>query len=89
MAKLIIALLVVLFRLPLAPHVSAQTLPTGLPNRFAFGLEAGSGDTWQQQSGIAWDYRWQETYWFKEPVRLPAGARLDVAGWPDVDIFEH
>jgi hypothetical protein len=26
-----------------------------------------------------WDYNWQETYWFKEPVRVKAGSRLDVA----------
>ena len=25
-----------------------------------------------------WDYNWQETYWFKEPVRVKAGSRLDV-----------
>ena len=26
----------------------------------------------------AWDYRWQETYWFAEPIRAKAGTRLDV-----------
>ncbi len=26
----------------------------------------------------AWDYNWQETYFFKEPVRLKKGTRLDV-----------
>ena len=25
-----------------------------------------------------WDYNWQETYWFKEPVRIKAGTRLEV-----------
>jgi peroxiredoxin len=25
-----------------------------------------------------WDYNWQETYWFKEPVQIRAGSRLDV-----------
>jgi peroxiredoxin len=25
-----------------------------------------------------WDYNWQETYYFKEPVRIKAGSRLDV-----------
>jgi peroxiredoxin len=25
-----------------------------------------------------WDYRWQETYWFMEPIRAKAGTRLDV-----------
>ncbi|HJZ89388.1 MAG TPA: hypothetical protein VKE40_00855, partial [Gemmataceae bacterium] len=27
-----------------------------------------------------WDYNWQETYWFKEPLKLKAGTRLDVEG---------
>jgi len=26
----------------------------------------------------AWDYNWQETYWFKEPLKLKAGTRLDI-----------
>jgi hypothetical protein len=26
----------------------------------------------------AWDYRWQETYWFKEPIKVKAGTRLEV-----------
>ncbi|MCS7014650.1 MAG: redoxin family protein [Gemmatales bacterium] len=25
-----------------------------------------------------WDYNWQETYFFKEPLRLPAGTKLEV-----------
>jgi hypothetical protein len=25
-----------------------------------------------------WDYNWQETYWFKEPLKLKAGTRLDI-----------
>jgi peroxiredoxin len=25
-----------------------------------------------------WDYNWQETYWFKEPVHIKKGSRLDV-----------
>jgi peroxiredoxin len=25
-----------------------------------------------------WDYNWQETYWFKEPVQIKKGSRLDV-----------
>src|SRR5881296_3478000 len=25
-----------------------------------------------------WDFNWQERYYFKEPVRLPKGTRLDV-----------
>ena len=25
-----------------------------------------------------WDYNWQETYWFKEPLHLKAGTRLDI-----------
>jgi len=25
-----------------------------------------------------WDYRWQETYWFKEPIRVKAGTKLEV-----------
>jgi hypothetical protein len=25
-----------------------------------------------------WDFNWQERYYFEEPVRLPAGTRLDV-----------
>ena len=28
----------------------------------------------------AWDYNWQETYWFKEPITVKAGTRLDVVG---------
>jgi len=27
-----------------------------------------------------WDYNWQETYWFKEPIRAKAGTRIDVEG---------
>lgn len=27
----------------------------------------------------AWDFRWQETYWFKEPVAVKAGTRLEVS----------
>ncbi len=26
----------------------------------------------------AWDYRWQETYWFAEPIHAKAGTRLEV-----------
>ncbi|WP_439631921.1 redoxin domain-containing protein [Gemmata sp.] len=26
----------------------------------------------------AWDYRWQETYWFKEPIAAKAGTKLEV-----------
>jgi peroxiredoxin/mono/diheme cytochrome c family protein len=26
----------------------------------------------------AWDYRWQETYWFKEPIHAKAGTKLEV-----------
>jgi peroxiredoxin len=26
----------------------------------------------------AWDYRWQETYWFKEPIAIKAGTKLEV-----------
>ena len=26
----------------------------------------------------AWDYNWQETYWFKEPLKLKAGTRLEI-----------
>src|SRR5262249_37287378 len=25
-----------------------------------------------------WDYNWQETYYFKEPIRVPAETRFDV-----------
>jgi len=25
-----------------------------------------------------WDYNWQETYWFKEPLKIKAGTRLDI-----------
>jgi hypothetical protein len=40
---------------------TAQTVsvPAGLSNHFGFGIEAGQGDTWMPESGIAWDYRWQ------------------------------
>lgn len=27
-----------------------------------------------------WDYRWQETYWFQEPIRAAAGTELAVEG---------
>jgi hypothetical protein len=27
-----------------------------------------------------WDYRWQETYWFKKPILAPAGSKLEVVG---------
>src|SRR5262249_11366971 len=26
----------------------------------------------------AWDYRWQETYWFKEPIAAKAGTKLEI-----------
>jgi len=26
----------------------------------------------------AWDYRWQETYWFKEPIAAKAGTRIEI-----------
>ncbi|MGL6097042.1 MAG: redoxin domain-containing protein [Fimbriiglobus sp.] len=26
-----------------------------------------------------WDYGWQETYWFQEPIRAKAGTRIDVS----------
>jgi hypothetical protein len=26
----------------------------------------------------AWDYRWQETYWFKEPIKVKASTKLEV-----------
>src|SRR5439155_22866941 len=44
-----------------ATPVAAQSVsvPAGLPNHFGFGIEAGQGDTWMPESGIAWDYRWQ------------------------------
>jgi peroxiredoxin len=25
-----------------------------------------------------WDYRWQETYWFKEPIPVKAGTRVEI-----------
>jgi hypothetical protein len=25
-----------------------------------------------------WDYNWQETYWFKKPLEIKAGTRLDI-----------
>lgn len=25
-----------------------------------------------------WDYNWQETYWFKEPLKLKAGTRIEI-----------
>jgi peroxiredoxin len=30
-----------------------------------------------------WDYNWQETYAFKEPLRLPAGTRIEVEAYYD------
>lgn len=26
----------------------------------------------------AWDYRWQETYWFKEPITAKAGTKIEI-----------
>jgi hypothetical protein len=26
----------------------------------------------------AWDYKWQETYWFKEPIAAKAGTKLEI-----------
>lgn len=40
-------------------RVAAQSVPSGLPGHFAFGVSAGQGDTWMPASGIAWDYRYQ------------------------------
>ena len=25
-----------------------------------------------------WDYNWQETYWFKEPIHAKAGTKLEI-----------
>ena len=25
-----------------------------------------------------WDYNWQETYWFKNPIKVEKGARFDI-----------
>ena len=25
-----------------------------------------------------WDFHWQRTYWFREPITLPAGTRFDL-----------
>lgn len=30
-----------------------------------------------------WDFNWQETYAFKEPIELPRGTRIDVAAYYD------
>jgi peroxiredoxin len=30
-----------------------------------------------------WDFNWQETYAFKEPIKLPKGTRIDVVGYYD------
>ena len=27
----------------------------------------------------AWDFRWQETYWFAKPIPAPAGTKLEIA----------
>lgn len=27
----------------------------------------------------AWDYNWQETYWFKEPIPVKAGTKIEIA----------
>ena len=27
-----------------------------------------------------WDYNWQETYYFKEPLKVKAGTRFDIEG---------
>ena len=58
-----IALLSVLitaqFVRPAAAPRAEAAVPSGLPTHFGFGLEAGYGDTWMPQSGIAWDYRFQ------------------------------
>src|SRR5581483_10649920 len=25
-----------------------------------------------------WDYNWQETYWFREPIQVKSGTRFDI-----------
>lgn len=30
-----------------------------------------------------WDYNWQETYWFKEPIRAKAGTKIEVEAMYD------
>jgi peroxiredoxin len=30
-----------------------------------------------------WDYRWQDTYYFKQPVALPKGTRIDLSAFYD------
>jgi hypothetical protein len=27
-----------------------------------------------------WDYRWQETYWFRDPIRVAAGSVIEIEG---------
>lgn len=51
--------LALFFALSPAQSAVAQSIPSGLPTHFGFGLEAGQGDTWLPQSGIPWDYRYQ------------------------------
>jgi hypothetical protein len=36
------------------------------------------GETRELFSLPKWDFNWQERYYFAEPVRLPAGTRIDV-----------
>ena len=36
------------------------------------------GDTQTLVRIAEWDYNWQETYWFKEPIAVKAGTRFDV-----------
>ncbi|MCL6627608.1 MAG: hypothetical protein K6T68_13600, partial [Alicyclobacillus shizuokensis] len=30
-----------------------------------------------------WDFRWQETYWFKRPIALPRGTLVQLTAYYD------
>lgn len=76
-------------------HASSYTLPTDVtlldcaPHMHLLGREMKAVATcpdgrvvpliWVQD----WNYLWQEQYEYREPIRLPKGARIDVESWFD------
>lgn len=60
------------------------TLHNALPHMHLLGrsvkitMTTPEGSTQDLVNIKDWDYNWQETYWFKEPIHVKAGTRFDI-----------
>jgi mono/diheme cytochrome c family protein len=65
------------------------TLHSVMPHMHLLGREIKAtmtlpdGTTRQLIAIKDWDYNWQETYYFREPIKAPAGTRFDVEAFYD------